>query len=349
MKFYICKEKEEPKEGRIAIIGAGPAGLSAAGYLACKGYPVEVFDKMPEGGGMIAFGIPESRIPIKTVREGVKDLERLGVKFNFRTKVVYDNLRDLGDEFVERVVYLEELLEDFDAILIATGAWRPKKLKIEGIELEGVWDALTLLYKIKLARIGYIPWSAVPEMRGKEVVIVGAGYTAVDVALEAKSLGAKKMTMVYRRGLENSYAKDEIKRLINEGVNFIEFATPARILGEDEVKEVEFVKTKLVNGKVIPTDETFKLSADIFVYAIGQFPTPPIKALICANEKILRDAGIFLAGDVLAPRNIGAAIREGTRAAKEIEEWLISKEERPRVLSIRSFLLSQRSEIWQNC
>lgn len=198
-------------------------------------------------------------------------------------------------------------------------------------------------------KIGYIPWSAVPEIRGKEVVIVGAGYTAVDVALEAKNLRAKEVTIVYRRGLENSYAKAEIKRLINEGVNFIEFATPARILGEDEVKEVEFVKTKIVNGKVIPTDETFKLSADIFVYAIGQFPTPPIKALICANEKILRDAGIFLAGDVLAPRNIGAAIREGTRAAKEIEEWLMSKEEKPRVLSIRSFLLSQRSEIWQNC
>lgn len=149
MKFYICREKEEPKEGRIAIIGAGPAGLSAAGYLACKSYQVEVFNKMPEGGGMIAFGIPESRIPIKTVREGVKDLERLGVKFNFRTKVVYDNLRDLGDEFVERVVYLEELLEDFNAVLIATGAWRPKKLKIDGIELEEVWDALTLLYNIK--------------------------------------------------------------------------------------------------------------------------------------------------------------------------------------------------------
>ncbi len=349
MKFYIWREKEEPKEWKIAIIGAGPAGLSAAGYLACKGYQVEVFDKMPEGGGMITFGIPESRIPIKTVREGVKDLERLGVKFNFRTKVVYDNLRDLGDEFVKRVVYLEELLEDFDAVLIATGAWRPKKLKIEGIELKGVWDALTLLYKIKLARIGYIPWSAIPEMRGKGVVIVGAGYTAVDVALEAKSLGAKKVTIIYRRGLEDSYAKTEIKKLISEGVSFIEFAIPTRILGEDEIKGVEFVKTKIVNGKVIPTGETFKLSTDIFVYAIGQFPTPPIKALICANEKILRDAGIFLAGDVLAPGNIGVAIREGIRVAKEIEEWLKSKEERPRVLFIRSFLFSQRSEIWQNC
>lgn len=244
---------------------------------------------------------------------------------------------------------MEELLEDFDAVLIATGAWRPKKLKIEGIELKGVWDALTLLYKIKLARIGYIPWSAIPEMRGKGVVIVGAGYTAVDVALEAKSLGAKKVTIIYRRGLEDSYAKTEIKKLISEGVSFIEFAIPTRILGEDEIKGVEFVKTKIVNGKVIPTGETFKLSTDIFVYAIGQFPTPPIKALICANEKILRDAGIFLAGDVLAPGNIGVAIREGIRVAKEIEEWLKSKEERPRVLFIRSFLFSQRSEIWQNC
>ncbi|AMQ17950.1 FAD-dependent oxidoreductase [Thermococcus peptonophilus] len=325
MRLYICREKEEPKPFKIAIIGAGPAGLSAAGYLACRGYEVHVYEKMSEGGGMVAFGIPEARIPIRTVREGVKDLERLGVNFHFRTKVVYDSPRELGDEWAEHFVSLERLLGEFDAILIATGAWRPRKLKVPGADLPSIYDALSLLHHIKMARIGYYPWDRIPDLKGKHIVVIGAGYTAVDVAIEGRLLGAEKITMVYRRGLEHSYAKTEIRKLIEEGVEFIEFATPVRIIGDERVHGVEFARTKIEEGNVVTTDERFILDADIVAYAIGQLPTSPIREVVCANEKILKEAGIFFAGDVVAPRNIGTAMREGKAKAKEIEEWLLKK------------------------
>ena len=325
MKFYICREKGEPKPFKVAVIGAGPAGLSAAGYLACRGYEVHIYDKMPEGGGMVAFAIPEARIPIKTVREGVKDLERLGVNFHFRTKVVYDSPKELGDEWAEHFVSLERLLGEFDAVLIATGAWRPRKLKIPGVEFEGVYDALRLLHHIKMARIGYYSWEMVPNLKGKHVVIIGAGYTAVDVAIESRLLGAEKVTMAYRRTLEQSYAKAEIKKLIEEGLEFIGMATPVRIIGEERVGGVEFARTKIVEGSVGTTEERFTIDADIVAYAIGQLTTSPIREVVCANERILKEAGIFFAGDVVAPRNIGTAMREGKARAKEIEEWLLSR------------------------
>ncbi|WP_367884720.1 FAD-dependent oxidoreductase [Thermococcus sp. JCM 11816] len=224
---------------------------------------------------MVAFGIPETRIPIRTVRRGVRDLERLGVNFHFRTKVVYDSPRELGDEWAEHFVSLERLLGEFDAILIATGAWRPRKLKVPGADLPGVYDALSLLHHIKMARIGYYSWEGgIPDLKGKHIVVIGAGYTAVDVAIEGRLLGAEKITMVYRRGgLEHSYAKTEIRKLIEEGVEFIEFATPVRIIGDERVRGVEFAKTRIEEGSVITTDERFILDADIVAYAIGQLPT----------------------------------------------------------------------------
>jgi len=325
VKFYVCREREESKPFRIGIVGAGPAGLAAAGYLACRGHEVHVYDKMPEGGGMVAFAIPEARIPISSVRAGVRALEELGVSFHFRTKVIYDSPKELGDEWAEHFVSIERLLSEFDAILIATGAWRPRKLKVPGVELPGVYDALKLLHDIKMARIGYRSWENVPEIKGKHVIVVGAGYTAVDVVLESRLLGAEKVTMVYRRSIEHSYAKNEIRKYIREGVEFIEYATPVRIIGSGKVEGVEFARTKIVEGSVITTDETFTLEGDLVTYAIGQLPTSPIREIVCANEKILRDAGIFFAGDVIAPRNIGTAIRGGISRAKEIEEWLLSK------------------------
>jgi len=333
LKFYVCRERSEPKPFKIAVIGAGPAGLTAAGYLACRGYEVHVYDKMPEGGGMVAFAIPEVRIPIKAVREGIKDLEKLGVRFHFRTKVIYDSPRELGDEWAEHFVSLEKLLGEFDALLIATGAWRPRKLKVPGVELPGVYDALKLLHVIKMARIGYYPWDRVPDLKGKKVVVIGAGYTAVDVAIESRLLGAEKVTMVYRRTLEQSYAKAEIKRLVSEGLGFIEMASPVRILGKSGAEGVELARTKIVEGSVVTTDERFILEADIVAYAIGQLPTSPIREVVSANEEILKESGIFFAGDVVAPRNIGTAMREGRARAREIEEWLQRGERFKRPLS----------------
>ncbi|AFK23303.1 FAD-dependent oxidoreductase [Pyrococcus sp. ST04] len=324
MKFCTCGERDKTKPFKIAIIGAGPAGLSAACNLACRGFEVHVYDKMPEPGGMVAFGIPEWRIPIRSVREGVKEIEELGVIFHMRTKVVYDSPKELGDEWAERFVSLEKLMNEFDAILIATGAWRPKILKIPGYDLEGVRDALSTLFRIKLVRIGYLPKSEMPSFEGQRVIIVGAGYTAVDMTKEAMMLGAREVVIAYRRSLEHSYAKAEIKKLIKEGAKLVEYVTPEKIIGDERVREVEFARTKIVNGSVVKTEERVTLPADSLIFAIGQIPTNPIREITCANEEILRDSGIFFAGDVISPRNIGTAILEGRRVARAIEEWLMT-------------------------
>ncbi|MDK2869533.1 MAG: glutamate synthase small chain [Pyrococcus sp.] len=327
MRFCFCREGKERKikPFRVAIIGAGPAGLSAACSLACDGFEVHVYDKMPEPGGMIAFGIPEWRIPISKVRQAVREIEELGVVFHMRTKVVYDSPRELGDEFAERFVSLEKLMREYDAILIATGAWRSKILDIPGKDLEGVENALQLLLKINLARIGYLSSTKIPSFEGKRVVIIGAGYTAVDVAKEAKLLGAKSVIVAYRRSLEESYAKNEFKKLMKEGIEFLEYVTPTRIFGDETVKEVEFAKTKVVKGSVILTEEKITIPADIVIFAIGQVPTNPIREISCSNEDILKSTGIFFAGDVIFPRNIGTAIGEGRKVAEEIKAWLTER------------------------
>ncbi len=176
-----------------------------------------------------------------------------------------------------------------------------------------------------MARIGYYPWDRIPEVKGRHVVVIGAGYTAVDVAIEARLLGADKVTMVYRRSIEDSYARAEIRKLISEGLEFIEHASPVRVLGEKGAQGVEFARTEIVEGSVVSTAERFTVDADLVAYAIGQLPTSPIREVVCANEKILKEAGIFFAGDVVAPRNIGTAMREGRARAREIEEWLLRK------------------------
>lgn len=136
MRFYVGKP--EPTGKKVAVIGAGPAGLAATGYLVCQGHEVHVYDKLPEPGGLMLFGIPEFRIPIYRVREGYKELEKVyNVKFFTRTKVCFGNPKESGDEFVERRIEFEEILKNYDAVLIATGTWNAYVPTIPGSDLEG--------------------------------------------------------------------------------------------------------------------------------------------------------------------------------------------------------------------
>ncbi len=351
MRFvFLCKEKPPTVGKKVAIIGAGPAGLAATGYLACKGYDIDVYDKLPLPGGLMIFAIPPWRIPREVVLEGAKELEKeFSVKFFLKTKVYYGEKRhDEGDEFIEKTISFEEILGNYDAILITTGTWRSRIPRIPGKDAEGVVSALEFLYKHRLKELGYI--DKIPY-HGKRVIVVGGGYSAVDAAEQALADGYEEVYLVYRRTIREAPAGIyEIERIRRMGVNVIELASPVEIIAENNiVKSVKFQKMRLGppdesgRPKPIPVPGSeFTLDADIVVFATGETPTPPFsdqEVMTKFNIKIEKHGNIavdgyyrtgnpkvFAAGDVVhGPSKIGPAIGSGLKAARFMDRILRAK------------------------
>jgi len=349
MKFnFMCREQKPGPGAKVAIIGAGPAGLVSAGHLSCEGFNVDVYDKLPLPGGLMVFAIPHWRIPPERVKGGVKELEeRLGVKFILKTKVYLgDKVHEEGDELVERWVSLEEILGNYDIVLIATGTWASKVPKLPGVEADGVTTALEYLYKWKLFEYGYV--GNKPPV-GKSVVVIGGGYSAVDAAERALRLGSE-VYLVYRRTIREAPAGIyEIERLKKEGVTFIELASPLEVVTVNKaVKAVKFQKMTLG-----PPDETgrpkpvpvpgseFTLEADLAIFATGESPTPPLSpaaaeriglklnkdGTIAVNEYMQTSIqNLFAAGDVVTgPSRIGPAMRSGLKASRFMHRWFLAK------------------------
>jgi glutamate synthase (NADPH/NADH) small chain len=153
MKFsFICREPFSHVGRNIAVIGAGPAGLTVTGYFVCRGYYVDVYDKLPLPGGLMVFAIPRSRITLEEVIEGWRDLEQnFNVKFNMRTKVSLGEGSDEGDEFAEKKISLMDLSGKYDALILATGTWRSRRLGVEGENASNVVSALSFLYHRRLS------------------------------------------------------------------------------------------------------------------------------------------------------------------------------------------------------
>ncbi|ALM74603.1 FAD-dependent oxidoreductase [Thermococcus barophilus] len=347
MRFaFHCREKPEPTGKKVAIVGAGPAGLAAAGYLVCKGHEVHVYDKLPEPGGLMLFGIPEFRIPIYRVRDGYSELENVfEVKFYPKTKVVFEEMQEEGDDFVERTVSFSELKENYDAILIATGTWKSTIPNIPGIELEGVLPALGYLFRIKSAKLGHLDWNEVTPVEGKKVMVVGAGHTAVDAAMESLLLGAEEVYLSYRRTIKEAPAGPyEINLLRQKGVKWMELTIPVRIIGEKRVKGVELQRCKLGEPdksgrrKPIPIEgSNFQIEVDYVIFAVGQKPTPPAGGeialdkwgcIIVDKRHMTSIEGVFAAGDVvIGPSKVGRAVLDGLYAAKSMHAWLMGVRE----------------------
>lgn len=345
---FMCKERKKTAGVKVAIIGAGPAGLAAAGYLACEGYEVDVYDKQPLPGGLLLFAIPPWRIPPERVLGGVKKLEEvLGVKFLMRTKVYTGEGRhEEGDRFVDKKVALEDLLSSYDMVLVATGTWNSKIPRMPGIDLSGVTGALEYLYEWRLYELGYLDHKPyVP----KRLVVVGAGYSAVDVAERGLKLGAE-VYIAYRRTIREAPAGIyEVEKLKREGAVFMELVSPVEVLGENN----RVVALKLQKMKLGAPDETgrprpepvpgseFTLEADLVVFATGEAPTPPVshEAAEKIGLKLNKDGTIqvnnlmqtsipklFAAGDVVhGPSRVGPAIRSGLKAAKFMHNWFTAK------------------------
>lgn len=337
MKFLKCKEISGRVKGKVAIIGAGPAGLAAAGSLICDGVEIDVFDMLPEAGGLLLFGIPEFRIPKKGVREGIKELVEKGVFFHLGKKVHDSGVFDVD---------FAELLEKYDAVLIATGAWEPRRLNVEGEDLSGIFHAAPYIVKYYLTKFGYSPASELPRL-GNSVAVIGAGLTAVDSALLAVEAGAKEVYLVYRRTRKEAPAGEkELVKLEEKGVKIIELKAPVCFKGEDgKLREMVTIDMRLgppdKSGRPSPipvpsSERVFEV--DSVIIATGGLSTPPFKKhageirimedgrIIVDEKRRTTKTGVFAAGDVESgPSLIGPALKSGLIAAESIKEFLIQR------------------------
>ncbi len=328
----------QPNGKKVAVVGAGPAGLTCAGDLAKLGYEVSVFEAFHTPGGVLVYGIPEFRLPKDIVKTEISKLESLGVK-------IYT------DMVIGKVLSIDELLTDegFDAVFVGTGAGLPSFMKIDGEDLNGVYSANEFLTRINLMKAYRFPDFDTPIYVGKNVVIVGGGNVAMDAARSAKRLGAENVSIVYRRSEEEMPARlEEIHHAKEEGINFCLLCNPVRILGTEDgwTRQVECVRMELGEPdesgrrrpKVVDGSE-FLIDADIVVIAIGQSPNPLIKdttpdletnkwGCIVALDDAGRTSkqGVWAGGDVVTgAATVILAMGAGKSAAAAIDEYIRKK------------------------
>ena len=306
---------------RVAIVGGGPAGLSAAYQLAVKGHGVTVLDMMPEMGGMLRYGIPEYRLPKAVLAAEVASIEALGVEMKNNIKVGTD-------------VTLDSLRAEFDAVLVAVGAWKSTSIGCEGDKLQGVVGGIDMLREVNLG--------GRPDL-GKNVAVVGGGNVAMDACRTAVRLGAENVYIIYRRTRAEAPAEDlEIEEALEEGVNFKWLTNPAEIIGENgKVTKIKLQVMELgepdASGRrsPVPVEGKFEiLDVDTVISAIGQrcnlqgfeALTQTRKGTIEASENngATNIPGVFAVGDATnrGPSIAVRAIGEANDAACAIDAYL---------------------------
>ena len=309
---------------RVAIIGAGPTGLSAAYYLARRGYQVSIYDAMPVAGGMMSIGIPEYRLPRAELNRDIEAIRSLGVTFHLNTAIGRD-------------VTLDELQQQYHAVLIAVGAQRSQRLRIPGEDLRGVIPATTFLKQFNLE----------PATRiSGEVAVVGGGSTAMDAARSALRAGASKVRILYRRTrAEMPAQEEEVRAALDEGIEIQELVAPVHLVGsEGRLTTIRCQRMRQeagdgadVRGRVAPINGgDFDLSADVLLVAIGEAPDPSFLpegtsvelsawgGLLVNPETLATGApGVFAAGDITyGPKTVIHAAAHGRQAARAIHAYL---------------------------
>ena len=321
-------------KGKVAVVGSGPAGLTAAADLALMGYKVTLFESLHAPGGVLRYGIPEFRLPKAIVDYEIGNLANLGVEMK-------------NNFLIGQTLTIDELFaQGYQAVFIGTGAGLPYFLGIPGENLSGVYSANEFLTRVNLMKAYRFPEYDTPIRIGKHVAVVGAGNVAMDSARTALRLGAEEVSIVYRRSREEMPARlEEIENAEEEGVKFRLLTNPVEILGDEsgEVKAMVCQKMSLgepdASGRrrPIPIPESeFTLPVETVVVAIGQGPNPILlrgtKGLnlnkrgyieVDPETMMTNIPGVFAGGDIVTgAATVIAAMGAGKKAARAIESYL---------------------------
>ncbi|MBQ8004195.1 MAG: NADPH-dependent glutamate synthase [Oscillospiraceae bacterium] len=333
MKNAKPETKKIEKNGhRVAVIGAGPSGLSCAGSLAARGYDVTIFEALHVAGGVLSYGIPEFRLPGEVVKHEIDELRTLGVEI--KTNMI-----------IGKTMLIDELFEEgYEAVFIGSGAGLPKFMNIPGENLNGVYSANEFLTRINLMG-AYKEDSKTPIMHAKHVIVVGGGNVAMDAARSAKRTGAD-VTLVYRRTANELPArKEEVEHAQEEGVKFEFLTSPVSINGDGAVSSITCDRMRLSDpdesGRRRPMvieNSEFDMACDCVIMAIGTSPNPLIASAtdglatqswggIVADDvgKTSRDM-VWAGGDaVTGAATVILAMGAGKTAAEEIDKAIMGK------------------------
>ena len=321
---------------KVAVIGSGPSGLTAAGDLAKMGYKVTVYEALHTPGGVLVYGIPEFRLPKEIVRKEIEGLKEIGV--DVETDVV-----------IGKTITIDELFEmGNEAVFIGSGAGLPRFMGIPGESLNGVYSANEFLTRINLMK-AYKPDSKTPIQHAKNVAIVGGGNVAMDAARCAKRLGAENVYIVYRRGMDELPArKEEVEHAEEEGIIFKTLSNPLEVLGDENgnVKGMVCQEMELgepdASGRRRPVAKegcTFTLDVDCMVMSIGTSPNPLIRSttpgletnphgciITNGDDGLTTREGVYAGGDaVTGAATVILAMGAGKSAAAAIDEYIKGK------------------------
>ena len=317
LKCYEKEMKEKPNDKKVAVIGGGPAGLTAAAFLAKNGFKVTIYEKYNYLGGLLVHGIPDFRLPKEIVEKTVQKILKLGIKVKYN--------QELGKN-----LFLQEIEKQYDAVFLSIGANKSSKMGVEGEELQGVYGGNELLeYKLH------------PDYNNKTVAVIGGGNVAMDCARTVKKLGAKQVNIIYRRAKEQMPAEEkEIEDAQKEGIKFLFQNNIVKIMGKDKVEKVELIKTQLVKKeneeRLVPVNvenSNYTIDVDYIIMALGSNVEPYVKELglktnkwgnVEINEKYqTSNPKIYAGGDLAGIKSTVAwAENSGREAAKSITEDL---------------------------
>jgi len=322
---------------RVAVVGSGPAGLTAAGELVKLGHEVVVFEALHEPGGVLTYGIPEFRLPKSIVQAEIDYIKRLGVTIK-------------TDSLIGRLYTIEELMNDegFDAVFIGTGAGPPTFMGIPGENLCGIYSANEFLIRVNLMKSFLFPKWDTPIKVGDKVAVIGAGNVAMDASRCALRLGAREVHVIYRRTrAEMPARREEVENAEEEGVIFDFLTLPVAYYGDERgwVRKMECIKMRLSEPdesgrrRPIPVeDSNFTMDFDTVIVAIGRRPNPLIQQTtpglkVAKDGTIIVDEnmrtsfeGVYAGGDIVTGEaTVISAMGSGKKAAKAIHIYLMNK------------------------